>query len=566
MFKKNGILIILIIVTIAGITYSQTNTVYHLDRTIGFESDFPQSEWDIKRQSGRIIGAEPALFLDDTFIMGSRNVKRTLHAVNKYTAPLSLPVSEKLMHSPTIFSIVPDTDEKGHIAYCVGSFQEKTLYSVFHTADGRSFTPIITDQLPSHEIWEGLDKKDVPEHNNILNLNQFNGEAFTSYYSAFFKVREATDYPYRAIIIRSKPRPRQVMIIQSRDGLNWQTMPNQTQRDILGEANQPAYDPFHNRYLCYLRLWDPPSRIVSGWRKVLFSEATFGPDGITWSDDELVLEADPKDGPSTDIYFMQVTGYAGGYIGIPVMYHRPASLDPEMAGKFHCELAFSHDGRNWDRVCQGEPFLSTGPENSWDAGLVWMNCPPIVKSDSLYFYYTGRKYDHDEIKPRDHKVRTGLATLRTDGFVSMDAGEETGTLLTTLFWPKGKHLYINADANGGEIRVEVLQDYHYVELKKVEKYSDDIQGLFRAENCIPFTGNAINHKVAWKHDENFVDNFPKDWLDLGDSAKYSNKKKPFEKRAIALKFYLKNAKLYSFWFADDDTAPLENGRLEPVSK
>ena len=30
---------------------------------IGFKSDFPQSDWDLKRQTGRLVGAEPILFI-----------------------------------------------------------------------------------------------------------------------------------------------------------------------------------------------------------------------------------------------------------------------------------------------------------------------------------------------------------------------------------------------------------------------------------------------------------------------------------------------------------------------
>jgi hypothetical protein len=47
-------------------------------------------------------------------------------------------------------------------------------------------------------------------------------------------------------------------------------------------------------------------------------------------------------------------------------------------------------------------------------------------------------------------------TLRRDGFVSLDAGESPAALLTRpLAWPGGT-LHLNADATGGEIRVEVV--------------------------------------------------------------------------------------------------------------
>jgi len=530
--------------------------------TIWFESNFPQSDWDVKRQTARFVGAEPALFLDDTFILGKRNITRTLHPLQKRLQPLSFPIPEYQMKSIRVQSVIPASDGHGLFVYCLGSYKDKSLYTIFRTFDGITFEPIWVDQIPSKKVWADCPSEKLPRRNNILDLN-FDGfgKEFSSYYSTFFRV-ENEPKPYRAILITLKPRPRKVKIIQSKDGLEWESMPNQSVTDIPYEANKPTYDPFHDRYLGYLRLWDPHNGPVSRWRKVIFSEAIMTPDSITWTDQKLVFEANESDGPSTDIYFMQVTGYAGAYIGIPVLYHRPSCLNPDVAGKFHCELAYSQNGQDWKRICQGHSILSTGPRDSWNAGLVSPGTSPIMMNDSLYFYFNGRKYHHDEIKPGDFRNHTGLATLRVDGFVSMDAGEETGTLVTTPFWPKGKYLYINADASDGEIRVEVLQDYYYVELRKMERNPDQVKGLFRVENCIPFTGNETAHRVEWKKGENFKDSFPSDWNKFLPEQK---KKRTFSKRAIALKFYMKNAKLYSFWFADEKL-PLEKGRLIPITK
>src|SRR5205807_3762803 len=51
---------------------------------------------------------------------------------------------------------------------------------------------------------------------------------------------------------------------------------------------------------------------------------------------------------------------------------------------------------------------------------------------------------------------TGLATLRRDGFASMDAGSQPGTLTTRPLVFSGKHLWVNADAIHGELRAELL--------------------------------------------------------------------------------------------------------------
>jgi hypothetical protein len=325
----------------------------------------------------------------------------------------------------------------------------------------------------------------------------------------------------------------------------------------------PSYDPFGDRYLLYLRLWDPPKKPVSGWRKVLFSELLKDQNGGKWTEDELVLEADQDDGPAADIYFMQVSGYAGYYIGLPAVYHRAACHDLSMQGTIHGQLAASLDGRNWERVSQGQQFLPLGEPGAWDSGMVCPICGPFMIGDKLLYYYSGQVNRHDEPLPKNYHRDCGIARLRLDGFVSLDAVGEGGTVLTTPLWPRGKYLFVNADARGGEIRVEVLQDYTYIELKEFEAGKKG-RGLFRVENCIPFTGNSTCHRVEWKSGENFFDSFPKGWNSPEAHAETKGRHH-FTERAISLKFYLRNAKLYSYWFADEEGSP-DEGRLLPVGK
>ena len=49
-----------------------------------------------------------------------------------------------------------------------------------------------------------------------------------------------------------------------------------------------------------------------------------------------------------------------------------------------------------------------------------------------------------------------LAVLRRDGFISLDAGEQEGTIQTEPFKLSGTKLHVNVDAPKGELRVELL--------------------------------------------------------------------------------------------------------------
>lgn len=104
----------------------------------------------------------------------------------------------------------------------------------------------------------------------------------------------------------------------------------------------------------------------------------------------------------------------------------------------------------------------------------------------------------------------GVATIRRDGFVSMDAGEQEGTLLTRAFpWPADRELHVNADVSAGRLIVEVVNQTEQV-LAKTR----------------PMTGDFRDVKLEF--DREVTD-------------------RPSEK--IQLRFRLQSGKLYSFWLA-----------------
>ena len=84
----------------------------------------------------------------------------------------------------------------------------------------------------------------------------------------------------------------------------------------------------------------------------------------------------------------------------------------------------------------------------------------MVRGDELWFYYTGLKYrtgtDSAQPDPDPDAGAICLAVLRRDGFISLDAGEQAGTIQTEPFKLPGTKLLVNVDAVKGELRVEVL--------------------------------------------------------------------------------------------------------------
>ena len=101
-----------------------------------------------------------------------------------------------------------------------------------------------------------------------------------------------------------------------------------------------------------------------------------------------------------------------------------------------------------------------------------------------------------------------LAVLRRDGFVSLDAAEKEGALLTGSVELPGGKLFVNVDAVEGELRVEAL----------------DKDGAVVAKSA-SITGDQLHGEVQWA-DGNIADR---------------------EGQTISLRFTLRNARLYSYW-------------------
>ena len=79
---------------------------------------------------------------------------------------------------------------------------------------------------------------------------------------------------------------------------------------------------------------------------------------------------------------------------------------------------------------------------------------PLERGNELWFYYTGvRQYafitSGEDPGYEDYTPDAGavcLAMLRRDGFISLDAAEKEGTLLTKSFKVNGKELFLNLNA------------------------------------------------------------------------------------------------------------------------
>lgn len=242
------------------------------------------------------------------------------------------------------------------------------------------------------------------------------------------------------------------------------------------------------------------------------------------------LQQSPYNDPKAykvDVYNMGVFHYEGQYIGLPAMYHAVAPVPnyPNTDGFHIVELACSRDLKTWRRLGDRQAFIGPSRLDSgaYDLTQILPPSTPIAMNDELWFYYTGLKYRTNwtyvgkfpkgkEIYMPGKEKDTGavcLAVLRRDGFISLDTGKESGSVLTKRFALEGSNLHVNVDALSGTVEVTVI--------------GRDGQTLATSESI---TGDLPRTSLRWK---------------TGDLVGLKG-------QTISLRFKLQNASLYSFWF------------------
>ena len=123
-------------------------------------------------------------------------------------------------------------------------------------------------------------------------------------------------------------------------------------------------------------------------------------------------------------------------------------------------------------------------------------------------------------------------TQRLDGFVSLDAGEQPGVIITRPFVFEGEKLTLNIDAGKGSVKVGILN----LPGRQITAYgitlSDDQEAKtvvtgFRVGDCDLITADSVRHVVTWKGIS-----------DVGNLAG----------QVVRLRIEMQNAKLYAFKF------------------
>ena len=235
----------------------------------------------------------------------------------------------------------------------------------------------------------------------------------------------------------------------------------------------------------------------------------------------------PRDDIKTDpqLYNLDAFPYESLMIGLFSIWRGVPPNYPRRDKINELCLGFSRDGFHWDRPVRN-PFVGVSEDPlAWNYSNVQSSgggC--LVVGDQLYFYVSGRNARDIRSVPENELKHaygsTGLAILRRDGFASMDAGDEMGTLETRPLRFHGSQLFVNAANPDGQLRVEVLDESGHA----IEPFTLDRCEIIRCDSTCQI--------VRWREGPG-----------LNSLAGHP----------VRFRFHLKQGKLYSFWVSPDQS-------------
>lgn len=306
-------------------------------------------------------------------------------------------------------------------------------------------------------------------------------------------------------------------IYTSPDGINW-SRPIRAQLETkIGRSDGDTFvgwNPAIGKYMALFRPWKEYPEEPEGRQLFRRIGWAMSDDLEHWYDHQCILSADEKDGPTAQIERLLAWPYQDFYLGLALVmknFTEERRRYSFMMGSIYNELCFSRDTVRWHRFEERAPFLSAIP-GVRSRGMILPADAPIEVEEELLFYYSQTQHLHGQLPNFENFA---VAKLMKDRFSSWAAGAEEGFVETRPLVCPGGRLRINADVREGDLRVGVIlaDGRHSVE--------------HAAYRCNYIYGEQPSHTATWQRT-----------ADL----------EACKGQEVRLKFYLRNAEVFSFWF------------------
>jgi len=462
--------------------------------------------------ANEVLNRDKRLFVDMADVESRENVERVFHQAVKHGAhPVLRQEAAWEKHSGMTASVVLDEEEKVFKAWYMAGFYAKNQEHVQCLATSE-------DGIRWERLEFGMHEALGSRRNNIvIPASHHDGK---DHWETMLKDPADADPQrrYKAIGWSSYDWDGHLSGIYSAtspDGMKWSHSPEPVFRyhprphtdDLgpVGDAQSLMIDTERGRYVAFLR--GGPDRLMS------VSE-----DFEHWTPPAPFLSPLHEE---EALYNNTGFNYGAQYLGILTHFDKRPLEQTQVL-----RLLSSRDGDNWDRV-PGEPLVGLGEVGEWDRfQLLLTGAPPIPVGDRLYIYYRGTARRHaknpKEFDPRialdqgPGTMAIGLATLRLDGFASMNASFNGGSLTTRPFL-----------LGGDELRVNVKSDYGKLVAELLDLGGKVIPG-YACGDCAEVSEDAVSTPVNWGNGPDL---------------------KKLQNQPVRIRFSLENARLYAYWCA-----------------
>ena len=474
----------------------------------------------------RNVGADRQLFIDDFWVERSEGVTRALHSPIRREAaiPMDKPWEDDLL------------------SYMVTFWDEDRYRAWYRVGKGRATGYAeSTDGIQWEKPTLGIVDFNGSKENNLI----WNGPGGNMSVFRDPNPDVPEDEQYKGIVCETTWK---IFGLVSPDGLHWRLKQEEPilTRGPFDSHNIAFWDTWQEEYVAYTRgvansntqpihdkqsyeafkrgladaNADPdadPAQVtqqaghgfLGGVRSIRRASSK---DFVTWTSLENI---DYGDTTSEDLYTNSCIQYErapGTYLMFPSRFVPHRMPDPDWVhGSGLNDVVFmsSRDGFHFDRSFM-EAFVRPGlDKNNWHERAIYMERGLIETSPTEISIY-----GKENMKTPSGNIRR--YSLRTDGFVSVNAGYSGGELTTRPFVFEGRELELNYSTSAvGSVRVEV-QDAD----------GAAIPGLTLAD-CTEMFADTIDGKVMWEGG--------------GDVSSLAGK-------PVRLRFALMDADLYAFKF------------------
>lgn len=473
------------------------------------------------------VGTDRQLFLNDRLIANMNGVSLRLHTPERREIALQFNTG----YYPW----------EGETSWCPTVVNDNGVYRMYYRASSHANGGIHTavaesvDGVHWYRPRLGVIEHDGSTANNLV----IRGTDERSGMSMVFldgNPDAPADERYKAI----GRCPEGVTGLVSADGYHWRLcqdepilpkdrLQRETNDTTQDSPNVGLWDPWRKEYVLFMRGWPEISSlqregrqseivgVLPGKERFRWIRRATSPDFRTWTTPEYV---DTGDVPYEQFYTNSAWAYErapGTYLMFPKRFVETRTREPDwVGGPGQSDIVFmsSRDGVHWDRTFM-EGYIRPGPEiENWHERSILVSTGMIQTQPWELSMYIVEHY-------RTPTARCVRMAIRTDGFVSLNAGYRPGTVVTQPMAFAGSRLSLNyATSAVGSVRVAVC-----------DADGKPLPG-FSLDDCAEMWGDHIDGRVTWDGGSG----------DCGELARHAGK-------PVRLRFELKDSDLYAFKFS-----------------